>query len=227
MLFGWECGGVGRLWTTVGLALAISAGATDAAAAGKKGHFIDIVASPTGVPSSEADDLLQHIRAAHDNKGLTFAVVDKRLATVHVFDSNGTWRASSPVLLGLARGDDSVPGIGERKMSDIKPAERTTPAGRFSAEPGENSQGEDIIWVDYDAAVSMHRVRTGNKADRRLQRLATPSVADNRITYGCINVPAAFYDKYLRSTLGSREGLVYILPETRPLAAQFADLWDK
>jgi hypothetical protein len=63
------------------------------------------------------------------------------------------------VLLGLARGDVSVPGIGERKISDINPHERTTPAGRFISEPGRNLSGEDIVWVDYDAAVSMHRVR--------------------------------------------------------------------
>ena len=52
----------------------------------------------------------------------------------------------------------------------------------FEVEPGRNTQGEDIIWIDYDAAVSMHRVRTANKADRRLERLATPSVAANRIS---------------------------------------------
>ena len=128
---------------------------------------------------------------------------------------------SSPVLLGLARGDDSVPGIGERKMSEIKPVERTTPAGRFKVEPGRNVQGEDIVWIDYDAAVSMHRVRTANKADRRLERLATPIVADNRISYGCINVPASFYDQYIKPTLGTADGLVYVLPETRSIDVQF------
>ena len=75
------------------------------------------------------------------------------------------------MLLGLARGDDTVPGIGEKKLSEIPPEERTTPAGRFVAEPGVNAEGDDIVWVDYDAAVSMHRVRTTNPVERRLQRL--------------------------------------------------------
>jgi len=85
------------------------------------------------------------------------------------------------VLLGLARGDDSVPGIGERKIAEILPFERTTPAGRFVGERGRNASGEDIVWVDYDAAVSMHRVRATNPKERRLERLASPTPADNRI----------------------------------------------
>lgn len=153
--------------------------------------------------------------------GRAFAVVDKKGARVHVFDAGGKERASAPILLGLARGDDSVPGIGERPMAQIRPEERTTPAGRFATEPGRNLQGEDIVWVDYDAAVSMHRVRATNPAERRLERLATPGVEDNRISYGCINVPAAFYDAYVKPTLGTRRGVVYVLPETKPLAAVF------
>ena len=140
---------------------------------------------------------------------------------LHVFDAAGNPRGSSPVLLGLAVGDDSVPGIGERKMSDIRPAERTTPAGRFVSEPGRNLQGEDIVWIDYDAAVSMHRVRNGNQADRRLERLATPTPADNRISYGCVNVPAAFYDAFIKPFFGVKPAVVYVLPETRPASAVF------
>jgi hypothetical protein len=169
----------------------------------------------------ELESLVRWVQASGDNQGSAFAVVDKKGARVHVFDARGKERASAPILLGLARGDDSVPGIGERPMAQIRPEERTTPAGRFATEPGRNLQGEDIVWVDYDAAVSMHRVRATNPAERRLERLATPGVEDNRISYGCINVPAAFYDAYVKPTLGARRGVVYVLPETRPLAAVF------
>ena len=127
----------------------------------------------------------------------------------------------TPVLLGLAQGDLSVPGIGERAMADIQPHERTTPAGRFVIEAGRNAQGEDIFWIDYDAAVSMHRVRALNAAERRLQRLASPTPADNRISYGCINVPAAFYDAQIRRLFTMRQGRVYVLPDTLPLRAVF------
>ena len=63
----------------------------------------------------------------------------------------------------------------------------------------------------------MHRMRATQKSERRLQRLASPTVAD-RISYGCINVPVAFYDAYIQPVLGSRRGVVYVLPET--MAAQ-------
>ncbi|MGJ7495361.1 L,D-transpeptidase [Variovorax sp. RT4R15] len=161
---------------------------------------------------------------AGDNQRLPFAVVDKVNARVWVFGVDGELRGTAPVLLGLAIGDDSVPGIGERKMSQIKPAERTTPAGRFVAEPGRNLRGEDIVWVDYEAAISMHRVRATNAAERRLERLATPSVRDNRISFGCINVPAAFYDLHIQPALGQARGIVYVLPETRAPRDRFGFL---
>lgn len=189
---------------------------------------ISAVAWPTGaVAQADALLLAKAAIAAGDNRGENFAVVDKKMARVFVFDAGGRLNGDSPVLLGLARGDDSVPGIGERKMSDIRPDERTTPAGRFESEPGRNLQGEDIVWVDYDAAVSMHRVRATNKAERRLERLASPGVADNRISYGCINVPARFYDTHIRPMLGQRKGVVYVLPETVSMQARFSFLGQK
>jgi hypothetical protein len=114
-----------------------------------------------------------------------------------------------------------VPGIGQRPLADIAPGERTTPAGRFESEPGVNLQGEDIVWLSYEAAISMHRVRAHNKAERRLQRLATPGARNKRITYGCVNVPAAFYDRFIQPVLGTEPGVVYVLPETRPASAVF------
>ena len=173
---------------------------------------------PLAAAAQDAQWLARAAVSAADNRGAPFAVIDKRNARVFVFDATGRLQASSPVLLGLARGDDSVPGIGERPVSEIRPEERTTPAGRFETEPGLNTKGEDIVWIDYDAAVSMHRVRATQKSERRLQRLASPTVADNRISYGCINVPVLFYDAYIQPVLGSRRGVVYVLPET--MAAQ-------
>ena len=157
-----------------------------------------------------------------DNQDMPFLIVDKRNAKLFVFDSVGQLRGAAPVLLGLARGDDSVPGIGERKLADVKPSERTTPAGRVVAEAGRNAQGEDIVWIDYDAAVSMHRVRANNPTERRLQRLASPTPDDHRISYGCINVPAAFYDALVSPVFHDAQGVVYVLPETRPARQVFA-----
>ena len=130
-------------------------------------------------------------------------------------------RADSPVLLGGARGDDSIAGIGNRPIEQVRPEERTTPAGRFIAEAGRNLLGEDVVWVDYDAAVSMHRVRLTNPAERRLERLATPTADDNRISYGCINVPVSFYETYIRPAATKRRAIIYVLPEVRSLQQVF------
>jgi hypothetical protein len=175
-----------------------------------------------GALGTDARNVVDWIVRDHDNHGAPFLVVDKRNARLLVFDAHGTLEADSPVLLGAARGDDSVPGIGQRKMRDIRPFERTTPAGRFEAEAGRNLQNEDIVWIDYDAAVSMHRVRATNPRERRLQRLATPTIADNRISWGCINVPAQFFNAWVSPLFShGRHSVVYVLPEVHPLAQVF------
>ncbi|MEO6281035.1 hypothetical protein [Roseateles sp.] len=156
-----------------------------------------------------------------DNDSRPFAIVDKRRAQVYVFAARGRLIGTSPVLLGYAAGDQTVAGIGNKAIADIKPHERTTPAGRFESAPGRNSLGHDVVWVDYDAAVSMHRVRATNPKERRLERLATPTAADNRISWGCINVPVAFFDETVWPQIGQGRGIVYVLPEREPLTAFF------
>lgn len=156
-----------------------------------------------------------------DNGPHAFAIVDKRRAQVYVFEPSGRLLGTSPVLLGYAAGDHSVEGIGDKAIEDIKPHERTTPAGRFESQPGRNMGGEDVVWVDYDAAVSMHRVRATNPKERRLERLATKTPADNRISWGCINVPVAFFDEKVWPHVGQGRGIVYVLPEREPLTAFF------
>lgn len=151
-----------------------------------------------------------------DNRSLPFVIVDKKEAKVFVFDAQGRLHAAAPALLGQARGDVAAPGIGERALSKILPGEKTTPAGRFVAALGGNMRGEDVLWVDYDGAVSMHRVITNNPKERRLQRLATATPLDNRISYGCINIPAKFYENVVRPAFAGTYGIVYVLPETRP-----------
>jgi len=174
-----------------------------------------------GSAAAPAPALRQWVLQTGDNEDAPFIIIDKRQARLWLFTAAGQPLGDTPVLLGLAPGDDSVPGIGERAMKDIQKHERTTPAGRFIAEAGRNADGEDIYWIDYDAAVSMHRVRATNPAERRLQRLATPTPDDNRISYGCINVPAQFYNQRIQPTFGSRRGIVYVLPETLPAQAMF------
>ena len=156
-----------------------------------------------------------------DNGAMPFAIVDKRRAQVYVFEAGGRLLGTSPVLLGYAAGDETVAGIGNKTIAEIKPQERTTPAGRFVSAPGHNSLGHEVVWVDYDAAVSMHRVRATNPKERRLERLATPTAADNRISWGCINVPVPFFEQTVWPQFGRGKAVVYVLPEKKPLVAFF------
>jgi hypothetical protein len=171
--------------------------------------------------SAPARRLAAWVLASADNRGMPFVIVDKAAARVLVLDARGRLQGASPALLGLARGDRSVPGIGDRKLSAIRPEERTTPAGRFVASLGNDLGEKDILWVDYKDAISMHRVITGNPHDRRLKRLASPSILDNRITYGCINVPVKFYEGVVKPAFTGTSGIVYVLPEVDTLQAVF------
>ena len=157
-----------------------------------------------------------------DNRSMPFAIVDKTDARVFVFAADGRLRGAAPALLGLALGDDAVPGIGDRPLSTIRPQERTTPAGRFVAALDRNLRGKEILWVDYDGAISIHPVITNKPEERRLQRLATATPLDNRISYGCINVPAEFFEKVVRPAFTGTDGIVYVLPETRLTHEVFA-----
>lgn len=172
-------------------------------------------------PSKDTRHIADWIAHSRDNGNADFIIVDKRFARAYVFDAEARLRGASPVLLGAARGDHTVPGIGLRPLSQVQPHERTTPAGRFVAERGRNLKGEDVVWVDYDAAVSMHRVRATKPVERRLERLATPTVADNRISYGCINVPVAFYESHVSPTVAKQRAVIYVLPEAKPVQQVF------
>ena len=76
-----------------------------------------------------------------------------------------------------------------------------------------------MVWIDYDAAVSMHRVRPTNPDERRLERLASADADDNRISYGCINVPVAFFESVIWPVMSAARGVVYVLPETKSVRA--------
>jgi hypothetical protein len=166
-------------------------------------------------PTPEARHVADWVVHSRDNKRHAFVIVDKKDARVYVFAPDGKLKDSAPMLLGSARGDDSYPGIGDKPLSAIKPHEKTTPAGRFIAEMGVNANHEDVVWVDYDAAVSMHRIRPNNLKERRLERLASLTVDDNRISFGCINLPVSFYENALSPAVKKQGAVIYVLPETR------------
>lgn len=175
-------------------------------------------------PSQDVRQMAHWVVQSGDHGSKAFVIVDKKEAKVYAFDPHGRLQSVVAALLGSARGDDTVPGIGDKPIDQVLPEERTTPAGRFVAEMGmSSSRGEDVVWVDYDAAVSMHRVI---KAPERLQALSSPTNDDNRMSYGCINLPAGFFEDVLRPLVKGSGAVIYVLPETRPLHEVFASFYD-
>jgi hypothetical protein len=157
-----------------------------------------------------------------DHAAMPFVIIDKQAARLYVFDATARLQAHTAVLLGSAIGDHTVPGIGEKAIADVLPEERTTPAGRFNGQMGRNLSGEDVVWVDYDAAVSMHRVRPHRASERRLERLASETIEDNRISYGCINVPVEFFETHILPVFSDTSAAIYVLPDQLGLDEVFS-----
>lgn len=200
-------------------------------------RFVSIESKPLGTHRFKQADFKQESASqdtrhvanwvvdSNDNHNMPFVIVNKTDAKVFVFNPDGQLRGVAPALLGMSRGDDAIPGIGNWKLSRILPNERTTPAGRFVASLDHDLKGEEILWVNYDTAISLHRVHTTNFQEHRAQRLSSPTVLDNRISFGCINVPVDFYKRVVSPAFTGTNGIVYVLPETRSLSDVF-DLYD-
>lgn len=164
--------------------------------------------------SAEVTELVRWVTASRDNGSMPYLIIDKTDAAVFAFDAAGHLQAAAPVLLGLARGDHSVAGVGDERMANIRPQDRITPAGRFVSSLAHDPHGKEILWVDYKDAIALHAVVKGTPQEHRAERLQSPTSADNRISYGCINVPLKFYQRFVSPAFAHTSGIVYILPET-------------
>ncbi|AEG93868.1 L,D-transpeptidase [Ramlibacter tataouinensis] len=199
---GWKARALAAWWLACGMTVAAAAGADK----GRRGMPVD------------TREMAQWVMETDDAAGRPFAIVDKKAAQLFVFEAGGRLVGSTPVLLGATPGDHSTPGVGQRAQTgDVGLHERTTPAGRFASAPGRNIDGEPVVWFDYGAALAIHRLRPGSARERRQARLASATPADNRASLGCVVVPVAFYEKVVEPLLGRVRGVVYVLPEKRPV----------
>jgi hypothetical protein len=207
-------GSLALAFATFGVAEAEDASAQPASAADQLPPGQDV--------SDTAIELAGWVVATRDSQGYPFAIIDKRAAQVLVFGPDGRLRGAAPGLFGSAVGDHTAPGIAGLALREIPGRDRTTPAGRFVGGFGRSIDAGRVLWVDYDSAVSIHPVATGVPAERRVERLASPSPNDNRVTHGCINVSPEFYESVIRPTF-ERGGVFYILPDRRTLAETFPE----
>jgi hypothetical protein len=181
--------------------------------------------APAIILSEAGNRVADWVAASGDNHSLPYAIVDKTNGAMFLFDAKGKPLDQVPVLVGIATGDEATPGIGSKKLAEIGPAEKTTPAGRYLAKFGVPFRKERILWVDYATSVALHPIPTDvAKTDHRRERMLSPEPEDNRITFGCINVPKVFYGKFLRPRFQKKGGYVYILPDTKPIEDVFPQL---
>lgn len=177
-------------------------------------------------PGQEVSDtvieLAGWIVASKDNQGYPFAIMDKAAAQILVFNGDGRLRGAAPGLFGSAKGDHTAPGVTGIALHAIPGRDRTTPAGRFIGGYGPSIDAGRVLWVDYDSAVSLHPTATGVPSERRVERLASVSPDDNRVTHGCINISPDFYERIVHSTF-EKGGVFYILPDKEPLEKVFPE----
>ena len=171
--------------------------------------------------SADVQRVAHWVADSRDNAGMPYVLIDKVNARVYAFDASGQLRGSAPALLGMARGDRLL-ASNDTQVNDVQPDQRITPAGRFVSRLAIDSHGEELLVIDYAASISLHAVVKGTPEERRAERLSSATSADNRISYGCINVPKLFYATVVSPTFAHTKGVVYILPETRPVTSVFA-----
>lgn len=206
-------GSLALAFATFGMAGVEDAGAQPVSAADQLPPDQDV--------SDTAIELAGWVVATRDSEGYPFAIIDKRAAQILVFGRDGRLRGAASGLFGSAVGDHTAPGIAGLALREIPGRDRTTPAGRFVGGFGPSIDAGRVLWVDYDSAVSIHPLIDG-PAERRAERLASPSPDDNRITHGCINVSPEFYERIVRPTF-ARGGVFYILPDRARLAETFPE----
>lgn len=181
------------------------------------------VEAPLDRLQSASDDVLdtvQWVAASKDNAGLPFVVVDKVNARVYALTPHAQLKATAPILLGGGVGDVMLvaPDV---PMSAIPVQKRITPAGRYPSRLVIDNHGKTVLLVDGPNLITMHIVAKGTPAQRRAERLASATPDDNRVSFGCINVPPAFFTTVLDPDFRPGQGIVYVLPEKTTPAQMF------
>lgn len=212
--------------TTARKAAAKKGGTKKTTAAGKGAQApADDTPAPPIVQTADTGRVARWVAAEGDNQKLPYAIIDKNDASLSLYTAGGKLLDKVPVLIGIAPGDDATAGIGSKKLSQIGPAEKTTPAGRYLAKFGLAFGRERVLWVDYATSVAIHTIPAdSSKKERRRERMLSDTPDDNRITFGCINVPRAFYARLLRPQFQKKGGYVYVLPDSKPMEEVFPRL---
>lgn len=177
--------------------------------------LLPVAALASGAPPpAEVQRVASWVLASKDNQRRPYIIIDKSNARVFVFDAKGVLKGAQAALLGMTPGDEAPAGSRERNMAQLAPKERVTPAGKFLANLDRDAHGKEVLLIDYEHSIALHPVVKGTAEERRAERLASETPHDNRISFGCINVAADFFQDVVRRSFARTDGYVYILPES-------------
>ena len=163
--------------------------------------------------SEEAKIIYRQVAPLAKQEQRGFMIADKRNGKLHMFFASGQHLASDTALYGKDIGD-TLEG------NSLKGGKKITPAGKFTLKPVEDADYEggwrlDLVeTVDDGTVIAVHPAYLGDVNERRLERLASPDVKDNRISYGCINTSHKTFLNKIKPNLNEfNGGFIYVLPE--------------
>ena len=90
-----------------------------------QGKFVKRANLKQEAASQDTRQLADWVVDSGDNKNMPFVIIDKKEAKVFVFHAHGGLRGAAPILLGIAIGDETYPGLGNKPLSEMKPEEKT------------------------------------------------------------------------------------------------------
>jgi hypothetical protein len=147
---------------------------------------------------------------------------------MYVFNNQNELEGSAPVLLGQTMGD--FPNMSDPD-NDIA-LNATTPAGRYrvgmkkyvSEEATATYNGRFLYIINVNSSfngrgegsLAIHMAYPGEYS-QRMAALDTPTPDDNLMSWGCINLRPADYDKFIKPNFGVRHKVLFILPDNASL----------
>lgn len=161
--------------------------------------------------NSDAGLVYKYVMESQDNDVSPFIIVSKREGVLRMYDKDGKLLHKTNVLLGKDYGDE----IKDRKqtLDEILAGskEKITTSGRFETKTTKSGEYGRVVATDdlENYRIAIHRVCLKFAHEKRAQRLA--GVGSNRISFGCINVPATSSD-YVNNTF-ENGGVVYVTPD--------------
>lgn len=166
--------------------------------------------------STLAQSVYESMAPTAKASGKGFIIADKPNGMLHVFFADGSLLIQDAALYGKDIGDI------ESKLSSLQGGAKITPAGKFTlvATPdAEYAGGMRLDLKETSSAggvTAIHAAYLGDAKEKRLERLASTSAFDKRISYGCVNTTHA---TFLKSILPNIEklngGMIFVLPDAQ------------